>query len=81
MDIANKLSWSMLSVIQILGTIGVMSQVAWPVFVIFIPVVVVSVLYQVRTLKQKLQILFTTLVFSFTIMHMVTIAIYKLDEP
>nr|XP_034602364.1 putative ABC transporter C family member 15 isoform X2 [Setaria viridis] len=46
MDIANKLSWSMLSVIQILGTIGVMSQVAWPVFAIFIPVMVVSVLYQ-----------------------------------
>ncbi|RCV33345.1 hypothetical protein SETIT_7G076800v2 [Setaria italica] len=46
MDIANKLSRSMLSVIQILGTIGVMSQVAWPVFAIFIPVIVVSVLYQ-----------------------------------
>ncbi|CAL5017308.1 unnamed protein product [Urochloa decumbens] len=46
LDIANKLSWSMLSVIQILGTIGVMSQVAWPVFAIFIPVMVVSVLYQ-----------------------------------
>ncbi|CAN6241978.1 unnamed protein product [Urochloa humidicola] len=46
LDIANKLSWSMLSVIQILGTIGVMSQVAWPVFAIFIPVIVVSILYQ-----------------------------------
>ncbi|CAN6234819.1 unnamed protein product [Urochloa humidicola] len=46
LDIANKLSWSMLSVIQILGTIGVMSQVAWPVFAIFVPVMVASVLYQ-----------------------------------
>lgn len=69
----------MLSVIQILGTIGVMSQVAWPVFAIFIPVIVVSVLYQVRTLKQELQILLTTCVL-FTIMHMVTIAIHKLEE-
>ncbi|OEL24703.1 ABC transporter C family member 9 [Dichanthelium oligosanthes] len=46
LDIANKLSWSMLSVIQLLGTIGVMSQVAWPVFAIFIPAMVICVLYQ-----------------------------------
>ncbi|XP_039820639.1 putative ABC transporter C family member 15 isoform X2 [Panicum virgatum] len=46
LDIASKFSWSMLSVIQILGTIGVMSQVAWPVFAIFIPVMVVCVIYQ-----------------------------------
>uniref|UniRef100_A0A0A8YQB7 Uncharacterized protein n=1 Tax=Arundo donax TaxID=35708 RepID=A0A0A8YQB7_ARUDO len=37
----------MLSVIQILGTIGVMSQVAWPVFAIFVPVIVVCFLCQV----------------------------------
>nr|CAB3486872.1 unnamed protein product [Digitaria exilis] len=65
LDIANKLNWSMLSVIQILGTIGIMSQVAWPVFAIFIPVMVVCVLYQVWTLNQELQILLTDLVFSF----------------
>jgi hypothetical protein len=33
--------------IEILGTIILMSQVAWPVFIIFIPVVVVSLWYQV----------------------------------
>ncbi|KAL6874374.1 hypothetical protein ACP4OV_013394 [Aristida adscensionis] len=46
MLIANKLSWCMLSVIQIIGTIGVMSQVAWPIFIFFIPVMVVGFLCQ-----------------------------------
>ncbi|KAG8066019.1 hypothetical protein GUJ93_ZPchr0004g40126 [Zizania palustris] len=46
LEIANKLGWCVFSVIQILGTIGVMSQVAWPVFAIFVPVTVVCFMYQ-----------------------------------
>lgn len=41
LEIALKLGWCAFSVIQILGTITVMSQVAWPVFLIFIPVTAV----------------------------------------
>ncbi|KAL6652783.1 hypothetical protein ACP70R_011708 [Stipagrostis hirtigluma subsp. patula] len=55
LQIANKLSWCLLSVIQILGTIGVMSQVAWPIFAIFIPVMVVGFLcqrYQMPTARE-----------------------------
>ncbi|TVU03897.1 hypothetical protein EJB05_50545 [Eragrostis curvula] len=43
LEIANKLGWCVFSVIQIMGTIGVMSQVAWPVFAIFIPVTVLCI--------------------------------------
>ncbi|XP_052152067.1 putative ABC transporter C family member 15 [Oryza glaberrima] len=46
LEIANKLGWCVFSVIQILGTIGVMSQVAWPVFAIFVPVTVVCFMCQ-----------------------------------
>nr|QEY08339.1 ATP-binding cassette sub-family C member 15 [Crocus sativus] len=46
LDIAGKLGWCAFSVIQILGTIGVMSQVAWPVFALFVPVTVICMLYQ-----------------------------------
>ncbi|KAF8702244.1 hypothetical protein HU200_033010 [Digitaria exilis] len=46
LEIANKLGWCVFSIIQILGTIGVMSQVAWPVFAIFVPVTVVCFLCQ-----------------------------------
>ncbi|GJN24564.1 hypothetical protein PR202_gb12313 [Eleusine coracana subsp. coracana] len=38
--------------IEILGTILLMSRVAWPVFVIFIPVIVASLWYQVRYAPQ-----------------------------
>ncbi|KAJ1272514.1 hypothetical protein BS78_06G207300 [Paspalum vaginatum] len=44
--IANRLGWCVFSIIQILGTISVMSQVAWPIFAIFIPVTVVCFLCQ-----------------------------------
>jgi hypothetical protein len=54
LEIANKLGWCVFSIIQILGTIGVMSQVAWPVFAIFVPVTVVCFLCQVWTLKNDL---------------------------
>ncbi|KAK3131734.1 hypothetical protein QOZ80_6AG0510650 [Eleusine coracana subsp. coracana] len=46
LEIANKLGWCVFSVIQVLGTIGVMSQVAWPVFAIFIPVMVLCFICQ-----------------------------------
>jgi hypothetical protein len=51
---ANKLGWCAFSVIQILGTIGVMSQVAWPVFAIFIPVTAICYMFQVRALHNEL---------------------------
>ena len=34
--------------IEILGTIVLMSQVAWPIFIIFIPIIVASLWYQVN---------------------------------
>uniref|UniRef100_A0A1D1Z236 ABC transporter C family member 9 n=2 Tax=Anthurium amnicola TaxID=1678845 RepID=A0A1D1Z236_9ARAE len=46
LEMAGKLGWCAFSVIQILGTIVVMSQVAWPVFAIFIPVTAVCIWYQ-----------------------------------
>ncbi|XP_072955852.1 putative ABC transporter C family member 15 [Typha angustifolia] len=46
LEISGKLGWCAFSVIQILGTIAVMSQVAWPVFAIFIPVTVICMWYQ-----------------------------------
>ena len=35
------------SMIQLLGIIAVMSQVAWQVFIVFIPVIATSIWYQV----------------------------------
>ncbi|KAL1295287.1 hypothetical protein AAHE18_19G200900 [Arachis hypogaea] len=46
LEMATKLGWRAFSVIQILGTIAVMSQVAWQVFAIFIPVTAVCIWYQ-----------------------------------
>ncbi|XP_031112556.1 putative ABC transporter C family member 15 [Ipomoea triloba] len=46
LEMANKLGWCAFSVIQLLGTVAVMSQVAWEVFAIFIPVTAVCVWYQ-----------------------------------
>jgi len=48
LELANKLGWCAFSIIQLLGTIAVMSQVAWEVFVIFIPVTAICIWYQVR---------------------------------
>ena len=47
MEMPQKLGWCAFSIIQILGTIAVMSQVAWEVFAIFIPVTAVCIWYQV----------------------------------
>ncbi|XP_024189456.1 putative ABC transporter C family member 15 isoform X2 [Rosa chinensis] len=46
LEMAIKLGWCALSIIQILGTIAVMSQVAWEVFIVFIPVTAVCIWYQ-----------------------------------
>lgn len=47
LEMANRIGWCAFSIIQILGTIAVMCQVAWQVFVIFIPVTAVCIWYQV----------------------------------
>nr|QWN59135.1 ATP-binding cassette C transporter [Rehmannia glutinosa] len=46
LEMANKLGWCAFSIIQLLGTIAVMSQVAWEVFLIFIPVTAICIWYQ-----------------------------------
>ncbi|KAL8555682.1 hypothetical protein ACS0TY_003484 [Phlomoides rotata] len=46
LEMANKLGWCAFSIIQLLGTIAVMSQAAWEVFVLFIPVTAVCIWYQ-----------------------------------
>ncbi|XP_020261320.1 putative ABC transporter C family member 15 isoform X1 [Asparagus officinalis] len=46
LEIAGRLGWCAFSIIQILGTIGVMSQVAWPVFALFVPVTAICIWYQ-----------------------------------
>lgn len=48
MEMATKLGWCAFSIIQLLGTITVMSQVAWEVFILFIPVTAICIWYQVR---------------------------------
>lgn len=50
LGIANKLGWCAFSTIQLLGTILVMSQVAWEVFIVFLPVTAICIWYQVRDL-------------------------------
>lgn len=47
LDMAVKLGWCAFSVIRLLGTIVVMSQVAWQVFAILIPVTAACFWYQV----------------------------------
>ncbi|KAJ1399410.1 P-loop containing nucleoside triphosphate hydrolase [Sesbania bispinosa] len=72
LEMANKLGWCAFSVIQILGTIAVMSQVAWQVFVIFIPVTAVCVWYQryytptARELARLAQIQITPILHHFS---------------
>lgn len=62
MEMANRLGWCAFSVIQILGTIAVMSQVAWEVFVIFIPVTAICIWYQVRSLCPDLYLIYLCLI-------------------
>lgn len=46
LEIANRIGWCAFSTIQLIGTMAVMSQVAWEVFAILIPVTAVCVWYQ-----------------------------------
>ncbi|KAL5574201.1 hypothetical protein UlMin_023798 [Ulmus minor] len=46
LEMAPRIGSCAFSIIQILGTIAVMSQVAWQVFVIFIPVTAICIWYQ-----------------------------------
>eukprot|EP01018_Ginkgo_biloba_P033198 Gb_05522 [translate_table: standard] len=46
LEIPFKVGWFAFSIIQLLGTMAVMSQVAWQVFVIFIPVTAICIWYQ-----------------------------------
>ncbi|MCL7023890.1 hypothetical protein MKW94_028354, partial [Papaver nudicaule] len=46
LELPTRVGWCAFSIIQILGTIAVMSQVAWQVFVIFIPVTGICIWYQ-----------------------------------
>ncbi|GAB2290275.1 ATP-binding cassette sub- C member 9 [Dionaea muscipula] len=46
LEMPNRLGWAAFSIIQLLGTIAVMSQVAWEVFVIFIPVLAICIWYK-----------------------------------
>ncbi|GJN24563.1 hypothetical protein PR202_gb12312 [Eleusine coracana subsp. coracana] len=48
----NLMGYLLFPAIEILGTIVLMSRVAWPVFVIFIPITVASLWYQVRYAPQ-----------------------------
>ncbi|XP_020186430.1 ABC transporter C family member 3 [Aegilops tauschii subsp. strangulata] len=44
--IANQMGYVAFSIIQLVGIIVVMSQVAWQVFVVFIPVIIIFLCYQ-----------------------------------
>ncbi|AES96106.2 multidrug resistance protein ABC transporter family protein [Medicago truncatula] len=45
-DIPDKIGTFAFSMIQLLGIIAVMSQVAWQVFIVFLPMIAVSIWYQ-----------------------------------
>lgn len=47
LEMATRLGWCAFSIIQILGTIVVMSQAAWEVFAIFIPITAACIWFQV----------------------------------
>ncbi|XP_004510151.1 putative ABC transporter C family member 15 isoform X2 [Cicer arietinum] len=72
MEMANKIGWCAFSVIQILGTIAVMCQAAWQVFLIFIPVTGVCIWYQryynptARELARLAQIQITPILHHFS---------------
>nr|XP_043640204.1 putative ABC transporter C family member 15 [Erigeron canadensis] len=46
LEMANRIGWCAFSMIQLLGTMAVMSQVAWEVFAILVPVTAICVWYQ-----------------------------------
>lgn len=50
MDVASIISSFAFSLIHVVAIITIMSQVAWQVFIIFIPVIAISIWLQVYTL-------------------------------
>ncbi|KAG9452230.1 hypothetical protein H6P81_005134 [Aristolochia fimbriata] len=46
LEIATNLGWCAFSIIQIMGAMAVMSQAAWQVFLLFIPVTAICIWYQ-----------------------------------
>ncbi|GAB4862031.1 ATP-binding cassette sub- C member 9 [Ancistrocladus abbreviatus] len=46
LEMAQRLGWAAFSIIQLIGTIAVMSQVAWEVFIIFIPVTAICIWFK-----------------------------------
>ncbi|KAJ1702897.1 hypothetical protein LUZ63_002676 [Rhynchospora breviuscula] len=46
LEISGRLGWCAFAIIQIMATVGVMSQIAWPVFAIFVPVTLICFWYQ-----------------------------------
>ncbi|KNA13620.1 hypothetical protein SOVF_114980 isoform A [Spinacia oleracea] len=46
LEMAQRLGWAAFSMIQLIGTVAVMSQVAWEVFLIFIPVTAICIWYK-----------------------------------
>ncbi|KAL5700039.1 Canalicular multispecific organic anion transporter 2 [Ranunculus cassubicifolius] len=46
LDIPNRIEAFTFLIVQLVGVVAVMSQVAWPVFIVFIPVIVACIWYQ-----------------------------------
>ncbi|KAD5960457.1 hypothetical protein R6Q59_013564 [Mikania micrantha] len=46
LEMANRIGWCAFSMIQLLGTMAVMSQVTWEVFAILVPVTAICIWYQ-----------------------------------
>jgi ATP-binding cassette subfamily C (CFTR/MRP) protein 2 len=57
LNIPNRVGAVASSMIQLLGIIAVMSQVAWQVFIIFIPVIGTCIWYQVYQLTSIFRML------------------------
>ena len=51
LEMATRLGWCAFSIIQLTGTIVVMSQAAWEVFAIFIPITAACIWFQVGKKK------------------------------
>jgi hypothetical protein len=57
-SIAEQMGSVAFSIIQLVGIIAVMSQVAWQVFVVFVPLTVACIWYQVFYLTYVFRVLF-----------------------
>lgn len=54
LEMAMRLGWCAFSIIQIIGTIVVMSQAAWEVFAIFVPITAACIWFQVSNRTPRL---------------------------